>query len=211
MAGVRNKADRRPLALAITVAGVLALGGLIAYWPRSLPTPDMPAPQSALPDARVDPEGHVTAARANEIDMRFKQAAIMLHAGRYEDASVALHRLLELAPAMPEAHVNMGFSMVGLERYDVARDFFHGAIELRPTQANAYYGLAMALEGLDDLEGALGAMRTYIHLSRPDDPYLAKARSALWEWETALGRTPSPDATADSLATGTDSPPPARP
>jgi hypothetical protein len=31
-------------------------------------------------------------------------------------------------------------------------------------------------------------MRTYIHLSRPDDAHLVKARAALWEWEAQLGR-----------------------
>jgi len=44
------------------------------------------------------------------------------------------------------------------------------------------------LEGLKDYEAALGAMRAYIHLSIPSDPFLAKARSALWEWEARLGR-----------------------
>ena len=43
---------------------------------------------------------------------------------------------------------------------------------------------------MEDYEGALGAMRSYIHLSPPNDPFLAKARAAIWEWETKLGREP---------------------
>ena len=36
--------------------------------------------------------------------------------------------------------------------------------------------------------GAVGAMRTYVHLTKPNDPYLRKAQAALWEWEAALAR-----------------------
>jgi len=112
----------------------------------------------------------------------------MLHAKQYGFAATAWHRVLELAPKLPEGHVNMGFTMLGLERYDVARDFFATAIELRPMQANAYYGMAEALDALNDRRGAIGAMRTYLHLAAQDDPFVRKAQSALWEWEAALAK-----------------------
>ena len=130
------------------------------------------------------PMAHQTEAKAREVERRFKQAVAMLHARQYEYALTALHRVLELAPAMPEAHVNMGYTMLGLKRDAAARDFFTGAIELRPMQANAYYGLALALEAQHDRAGALGAMRSFVHLARPDDPFVRKARSALWEWQS---------------------------
>jgi tetratricopeptide (TPR) repeat protein len=87
---------------------------------------------------------------------------------------------------MPEAHVNMGFAMLGVQQYAMARDFFDAAIEINVDQLNAYYGLAMALEALGDVGGALGAMRTYVHLSKSDDPFLRKANAAIWEWEEDL-------------------------
>lgn len=132
-------------------------------------------------------------ARAAEIDARFKQGVAMLRAKKYDYAITALHRVLELAPGMPEAHVNMGFAMIGLERYGMARDFFESAIDLRPAQINAYYGLAEALAGLNDLEGALGAMRSYIHRSAPGDPYVGKAGAAIEKWEKYLQRKPGSD------------------
>jgi hypothetical protein len=46
--------------------------------------------------------------------------------------------------------------------------------------------MAVALEGMGDLEGAVGAMRTFVHLSRKDDPFIPKARAALWEWQERL-------------------------
>ena len=91
---------------------------------------------------------------------------------------------------MPEAYVNLGYAYLGLEEYQTAANAFSKAIDLRPNQVNAYYGLAEALEGMQDYEGALGAMRSYIHLSPPNDPFLAKAKSAIWELETKLGREP---------------------
>jgi len=91
---------------------------------------------------------------------------------------------------MPEAYVNMGYAFIGLEEYGPATKAFERAIDLRLNQYNAYYGLAVALEGLGEYEAALGAMRSYIHLAPPDDPYITKARAALWEWEAQLGRVP---------------------
>jgi tetratricopeptide (TPR) repeat protein len=125
---------------------------------------------------------------SRELHQRFQQGAAMLHAKQFQMAMVAFHRVLQLAPELPEAHVNMGFALVGIQEYPAARDFFHGALALRPLQANGYYGLALALEGMEDLEGALGAMRSYIHLTKQEDPFLSKARAALWEWENKLGR-----------------------
>ncbi len=150
-------------------------------------------------ETRVDPyakpDRHAHQAREVEIAQRFEQAVMMLHAKRYDMAMTALHRVLELSPRMPEAHANMGFALLGLERYAAAHDFFTTAIELRPPYANAYYGLAMAFEGLGEYEMALGAMRSYIHLTK-EDTYLAKARAALWEWERKLGRIPESEAPA---------------
>ena len=119
---------------------------------------------------------------------RFNQAVGLLHAKQYEYAITALDAVLAMAPEMPEAYVNMGYAFIGLEEYGPARNAFEKALSIRLDQTNAFYGLAMAYEGLEDYEAALGAMRSYIHLSPPDDPYLAKARAALWEWEGQLGR-----------------------
>lgn len=126
---------------------------------------------------------HVTDQTRREIHQRFQQGVVMLHAKQHEHAVTAFHRVLELDPAMPEAHVNMGFALIGLERYSAARDFFESALALRKEQLNAYYGLAVALDGLRDRPGAIGAMRTFVHLSGSTDPYVRKAHAALWEWE----------------------------
>lgn len=154
---------------------------------------DRPSPADTQADrvghVKQDEAAHAKQKRTEEIDRRFSLGAALLNAKQYDAAASELHRVLELAPQMPEAHANMGFAMIGLQRYDLARDFFDGAIALRRDQLNAYFGLAVALEGLHDLPGALGAMRSYVHLSNADDPYLRKANAAIWEWEQELRKT----------------------
>lgn len=163
----------RWLVLAIAAAVIAVGGALVALFSDSFAVGSGKA--IAHKTAPVDPEVH----------QRFQQGVMMLHAKQHEHALTAFHRVLQLAPDMPEAHVNMGYALLGLKRYDTARQFFDGAIALRTHQLNAYYGLAMALEGLRDWPAAIGAMRTYAHLAKPDDPYRRKAEAAIWEWQAA--------------------------
>ena len=144
-------------------------------------------------DTETQQVSQKSSTQPGELEVRFQQAVYMLHAGHYDDAITALHRVIELSPRMPEAYVNMGFALFGLKRYQAAHDFFEAATDIRPYQGNAYWGIAITLEKLGDLEGALGAMRTYIHLAKPNDPFVTRARSALWEWETTLKRGPMSD------------------
>ena len=165
--------DHRRSGVLITLLAVLSGGFLISA------RTDAPAPPAQAPAQATAP--HAGAARRH-----FDQGVAMLHAKQYEHAVTALHRVLVLSPQLPEAHVNMGFALLGLKRAKEARDFFDGAIALRPGQANAYYGLALAYEAGGDVEMATGAMRSYLHLARDERPeHLRRARAALWEWEQA--------------------------
>lgn len=150
------KRDVRSAAIVLTLAAV-ALGGLVFGFGED--------------DDRA------------QFDARFREAVRLLQAREHAQAAAALHRLLQAAPEVPEVQVNLGYAMLGLEKYAAARDTFRAAIHLRPGQANAYYGLAESLEALGDLPGALGAMKTYVHLNAPDDPFVRKAHAAIWEWE----------------------------
>lgn len=187
--------DVRMRALALTIIPIIAGGLAIAYLPGWLNTP-------AAGVAKENRAMHAREKTDAEIRQRFQQGVESLNAKQYEQALSAFHRVLELSPAMPEVHVNSGFALIGMKRYAVARDFFEGAIALRKTQVNAYYGLAEALEGLNDLPGALGAMRTYLHLAPVGDPYRRKAESAIWEWEAKMA-----EAQARNKQAKTDKPP----
>lgn len=176
----RGRRDLRWLVALATVLSI-AVVGIALQTPGST---DADADGGRI-DGRTAPALHAVQARNSEVQVRFEQAVVMLHARQYSHAVAALHRVIELEPAMPEAHVNMGYALLGLGQARQARDFFEGATALRPAQANAYFGLAMALEAGGDMPAAIGAMRTFVHLSAPDDPFVRKARAALWEWQEA--------------------------
>jgi tetratricopeptide (TPR) repeat protein len=164
--------DRRLLGVLLTLGLVVGGGAWMARWPATH------APQE--PDAPAAQPQH-------ELQRRFDEAVVLLHARQHEGAVRALQRVIELAPRMPEAHVNMGYALLGLEQPQAARRAFETAIDLRTEQANAYYGLALSHEAGQDLELALGAMRSYLHLARNEnEAHLARARAALWEWEAQI-------------------------
>jgi tetratricopeptide (TPR) repeat protein len=166
--------DVRLRAAGVTLAAVVAGGAGLSFLPGLSPT----APLRA--------DGHVAEKRRLEIDQRFAQGVVMLHTREYEHALAAFHRVLELAPEMPEAHVNAGFALLGLGKAAAARDFFDAATSLRRDQMNAYYGLALALEGTGDVFGAMQAMESYLHRAPAGDPYRRKAEAAVWEWRARL-------------------------
>ncbi len=174
MRPARARIDRRLAGVLLTAALVLAGGlGLATLAPlHGAETPSAPA-------------------TADELQRRFDAAVLLLHGRRFDEALTQWQHVLELAPGLPEAHVNIGFTLLGLRQPEAARAAFERAIALRPAQANAYYGLAMAQEALGDLALARGAMRSYLHLARDEsEAHLARARAALWEWESApAGRT----------------------
>lgn len=183
--------DRRLTAIALTAGAVLLIGGIVTLLPQREPTRVMEstaatAVENPAVDPRLDPTGHEHQAREEEVSVRFQQAVAMLHAKQYEYAIKALHRVLELAPRLPEAYVNMGFALIGTKNYKAAIDFFDTAIRLKPMQTNAFYGLALSYEGQKDYMLAVSAMESFIHLAPADDPYLEKARAASWEWNELL-------------------------
>ncbi len=177
--------DKRLAAFAFAVISVMALGLIIYFAPnmnQGQAISDVPNIKAPDPKFAV----HMDSAIKKEVDTRFKQAVVMLHAKKYDHAITALSRTLKLAPKMPEAHVNMGFALIGLGEYKSAADHFNTAINLRPGQVNAYYGLSLSFKELGNIDGAVGAMRTYIHLAPSGDPYVGKARALLTELEVGL-------------------------
>jgi hypothetical protein len=128
---------------------------------------------------------------------------------RYEEAIQGLHQAQPLLKKYPEAYVLLGRALEGRKDYAAARDFYQAAINRNPFMADAYWGFGTASEALGDLPSALGAMRSYLHTEPNKDPSrlrIAQARSAIWEWESKMGRGPwgptkgvPPGFTADEL------------
>ncbi|RRJ85274.1 hypothetical protein D0544_09490 [Aestuariirhabdus litorea] len=169
--------------------GVFGVIGLVALLIESFPEKRLAPPQAPLEEAAVetadkpmDLEAHV---HLKQLQLAFQQAVLMLHAKQYELAVVALHKVIEMDPEMPEAHTNMGFALLGLERWGAAKDFFIVATELDPSQLNAYYGMALAYAGLELYPQAIGAMVTYEHRADDADAYRLNAHQLIERWRTA--------------------------
>ena len=176
----RRGRDLRVVGLVVTVLLVAGGGYLLDRWINDSGEPGLKA--------------HVDQKRKEEIDIRFKQGVIMLHAKEYEHAMTAFSRVLDLAQGMPEAHANMGFAMLGQKRYREALDFFDRATEINRNQLNAYFGMAEAQEGLGNYRGALEAMEAWLHRAKPDDPFRRRAEAGVWEWRDKLARDAKPAA-----------------
>ena len=58
------------------------------------------------------------------LHQQFQQAVALLQHGEFDYAVQGFHAVLKVAPDMPEAHVNMGYALLGLEQFEAAREFF---------------------------------------------------------------------------------------
>jgi len=176
---VSKPIDKRPFVISAFFFVTLLLGFGLQKLAINKPQPEsiLVDPHVALGDLSGDDR---------QVHQQFQQSVALLQQGEYEFAVQGFHEVLKFVPDLPEAHVNMGFALIGLEKFKAAQAFFDSASNIRPSQSNAYYGLAVAQEGLGDLQQAVVTMRTFIHIAEQDDPFRRKAESAIWEWEAAL-------------------------
>lgn len=153
---------------------IVIVGGWLNKWITNPLTMTLP------PESMQSPAG-------DQMAGLFSKAVQQMQLGKYDQAVKLWHAVMLINPEIPEVKVNMGFSLFETGEYKSAREFFLSAIEQNAFQANAYYGLAICSEQLGDLEAAMGAMKSYIHLAQPqDESFIRKAKSALWEWEASL-------------------------
>jgi tetratricopeptide (TPR) repeat protein len=184
---VTRRTDKRrtmiPLALGITVLG----GALMsAYLSR-----DAAEPVETATVANSGAHEFLEDEQARRAHQSFQNGVAMLQAGQFEHAVAALHEVLAIFPALPEAHVNMGYALLGAGEPEAATDFFNSATDLRPSLHNAYYGLALAERDSGNDKAALAAMQAYTHLADADEPHLPRAQQFIWDLQAKTrGETP---------------------
>lgn len=216
-AAPRRRHDARLRGLLLAILAILVTGTVVSFVPggESASTVANKAPGADERDGR-DPfaslaadERHA-AARRNSAEQEASAPAVDLAkldaAGRalhdadrliklkqYEAAIAALDGARDRLTKEPRAFVLLGRALEGRGDATTARDFYAHAIGLDPYHADAYWGFATSSESLGDLESALGAMRSYLHTEKdlsPERLRIAQARSAIWEWESQIGRGP---------------------
>jgi tetratricopeptide (TPR) repeat protein len=144
-----------------------------------------------------------------EVQAVLTLAQAELDAERYDMAIAALQVAYPQLKQVPQAYLQMGQALQGKNELEIARDFYNKATDLDPFLAEAYRGFATTSEQLGDLEAAIGGMRNFLHVQPNADPQklnIVQARSAIWEWESKLGRGPwgptkgvPPDLTAEQI------------
>lgn len=191
------------LTIPIIVVAVIGFGFTLDRWVIGGEVEIVPEPAAASRPVAASS----TPARQSEVDVAhfdalFARGIAGLRAGKPDQAAAAFEAARVLKPQVPALYANLGFSRLALGQIDAAVESFETSTELRPAQANAYFGLAEAREQQGDLESALGAMRVFVHLTDEEDPFRRRAFSAIWEWETALGRRPPKATQAAPSETG---------
>lgn len=221
-----KRRDHRKATLAIIVTATFVLGYLIHLMPgkgvsaervtnEQVKTDAFASLQMAdVTDVRENKETPVenvsaTSTEQDEVTMVLNQAQAELDAKRYDSAIATLQSSHQQLQQEPQAFLKMGQALEGKSEYNIARDFYNKATDMDPYLADGYWGFATTSEALGDLESALGAMRNYLHVQPNADPEMlkvAQARSAIWEWESKLGRGPwgptkgvPPDLTAEEI------------
>lgn len=210
----RRRRDYRPLGIAGVVAAVVAVGLLVEFLPGRGFDVNEAAPQAAAVPPGFDtlrgmtaeqkeeqapvenPSGNAdtaTAQRTKDINKLLRAAEKSIRARRFDDAIATLNQAGPLDPEHAPTYLTMGHALAGKGKYAEARRYYEAAINFDPLYADAYFGHAAASEQLGDLESALGGMRSFLHVVKNPDPMrlqVAQARSAIWEWESQLGRGP---------------------
>jgi lipoprotein NlpI len=184
---VRRRIDKRrtviPLAIIVTLAG----GALLSVYLSR----DSAEPVQSAQLSTAGAHDFMEDEQARRAHQSFQQGVAMLQAGQFDYAITALHEVLAIYPALPEAHVNMGFALLGAGDPGAATDFFNSATDLRPSLHNAYYGLALAERDSGNDKAALAAMQAYTHLAAANEPHLPKAQEFIWDLQAKTrGETP---------------------
>lgn len=120
-------------------------------------------------------------------------AGKQIKGSQYDQAITTLHEARAMLQKYPESYLLLGRALEGKKDFATARDFYKAAIDRDPYLADAYWGFGTASEALGDMPSALGAMRSFLHTKPATDKNrfkIAQARSAIWEWESKLGRGP---------------------
>ncbi len=174
-----SRPDARLRAVLITLALILGVGWLVHGLPGE------------TPPAREDGFDVTRHMQAQRVATRFREAVNLQHAGHPARALPIWEEVVDLAPTLPEARVNLGFTLLDLDRPRAAESAFRQAIGLRPGQANAHYGLALALAAQARFTEAQAAMRSFLRHTGPGDPWLARAHKLLEQWPSENCETPA--------------------
>lgn len=171
-----------------------------ASWERSLSAASANTSTLAPPPVDISSAlGERHSAPPGPLAGPFADGLSALRRGDAHAAALSFEEARRRTPHSPEILVNLGFAYLELFRPMAATEVFMRANGMAPTMPAAYFGLAESLEASGDLEGARGAMRTFLHLAPEDDRFRRRAMAALWEWSIRRDTDAGPPPDTPSL------------
>ena len=108
----------------------------------------------------------------------------MIAAGRTTEAIAQYEEALRTDPDSAEAHNNLAFALLNVQRPREAIDHYRKVVELKPDYAEGHLGLGMALAAAGDPQAAAGEFESAVQL-QPDS---LGGHSRLAETYAALGQ-----------------------
>lgn len=164
-------------AAAVIVVAVAALASLV--YVRN-------APRASLPATAHHGIVPGDSKRLAEVRAEFDRGVVLLRQGQFDAAASAFHRVLVLAPTLPEGHLNMAFTLYEMGNLSGARKFFESARALDRRMSGADYGIALVTFAEGDRDRAVVLMRRYLEDLPQTDPNRAKALRRLAEMEASM-------------------------
>lgn len=86
---------------------------------------------------RLGPEAKEAESAAEELQRQFAEAVRLQNAGKLDEAEAIYKALLEVAPDVPEVHVNLGYVYAARKDWASAEASYLKALELRPGAVDA--------------------------------------------------------------------------
>lgn len=175
--------DRRIMAIVLTLFMVVGLGILLNSVSEWFPVEwESTSIYDPLPLDTTDVVQHK---KVQKLSLDFKKAVSLLHLKKYTAALPLWQHVVKQAPWMPEAQVNLGFTLLGLGRSSEAESAFEAALVIQPTQSNTLYGLAMAQAAQRRFVAAITNMQAYIKLASKKSTHTTRAQTLIAQWQQA--------------------------
>ena len=101
----------------------------------------------------------------------YNNANILFREGNYLKAIDYYQKALQISPAFPKAHNNIGICYIQLSRYEEARHHFSSAIRIDPDFYDAYPNLATLHNQLGEYQDAIKVLNKALLIKKDPDLY----------------------------------------
>ncbi|HEY9868567.1 MAG TPA: tetratricopeptide repeat protein [Candidatus Obscuribacterales bacterium] len=108
-------------------------------------------------------QGRPVSAETAQAALLVNEGLALIRANRNEDAVAKLNTAVQLAPALPEAHHNLGIALAKLGRYPEAIEHLQIVLEARPDLASTWLTLGGLYQSTGQLDQSIYCYRQFLN------------------------------------------------